>query len=47
MDPEQEAEFLKEKADSSNATELIALVDGKIAGNAGIEPVGGKYKVIA
>ena len=45
MDPEQEAEFLKEKADSSNATELIALVDGKIAGTAGIEPVGEKYKV--
>lgn len=42
---EQEAQFLKEKALSSNAVELIAIVDGKIAGMAGIEPIGEKYKV--
>ncbi len=42
---EQEAQFLKEKTISSNETELIAIVDGKIVGVAGIESVGKKYKV--
>lgn len=42
---EQEAQFLKEKAMSPNEIELVALVDGKIAGIAGIESVGKKYKV--
>ena len=45
LDPEQEALFLKEKAVSSNEIELVAIVDGKIAGTAGIESVGEKYKV--
>ena len=45
FDPDQEAQFLKEKAMSSNEIELIAIVDGKIAGTAGIEAVGKKYKV--
>ncbi len=45
FDPEQEARFLKEKVISPNETELIAIVDGKIAGTAGIESVGGKIKV--
>jgi len=40
FDPEQEAQFLKEKAISSNEIVLIAIVDGKIAGTAGIEAVG-------
>lgn len=43
--PELEAELLKEKAISSNEAELIAIVDGKIVGAAGIEPVGKKYKL--
>ncbi|MCR5503245.1 MAG: GNAT family N-acetyltransferase [Lachnospiraceae bacterium] len=43
--PEKEAGFLKEKAMSSNEAELVAIVDGKIAGLAGIESVGEKYKV--
>lgn len=43
--PEQEAQFLKEKAISPNETELIAIVDGKIVATAGIEAVGKKYKV--
>lgn len=43
--PEQEAQFLKEKAISPNETELIAIVDGKIVATAGIEAVGTKYKV--
>ena len=45
FDPEQEAQFLKEKAISSNEAELVAVVDGKLAGTAGIEVVGKKYKV--
>ena len=45
LDPEQEAKFLEEKAKSPNGVEILALVDGKIVGLAGIEPVGAKYKV--
>ncbi len=44
-DPEQEARFLEEKAESPDETELVAVVDGRIAGVAGIEAVGKKYKV--
>ncbi len=44
-DPEQEAQFLEEKTNSSNEIEIIAVVDGKIAGTAGIESVGKKYKL--
>ena len=43
--PEQEAQFLEEKTKSPNEAELIAAVDGRIAGTAGIEAVGSKYKV--
>ena len=43
--PEQEARFLEEKAECPNETELIAIIDGKVAGTAGIEVVGKKYKV--
>ena len=42
---EQEADFLKEKADSDNEVEIIAVVDGKVVGSAGIEAIGSKYKV--
>ena len=45
FDSEQEAQFLKEKAVSPNEIELVAIVDGKIAGTAGVESVGEKYKV--
>lgn len=44
-DPEQEAQFLEEKTNSSNEIEIIAVVDGKIVGTAGIESVGKKYKL--
>ena len=44
-DAEQEADFLTEKTKSPNAIQLIALVDGRIVGSAGIEPVGKKDKV--
>ena len=45
FDSEQDAQFLKEKAVSPNEIELVAIVDGKIAGTAGVESVGEKYKV--
>ncbi len=45
LDPEQEAQFLKEKTISPNETELVAVIDGRIAGTAGIEAVGNKYKL--
>ena len=44
-DPEQEARFLAEKTESPDEVELIAVVDGAVAGTAGIEKVGKKYKV--
>ena len=45
FDPDQEARFLEKKTKSSNETELIAIVDGKVAGTAGVEAVGSKDKV--
>ena len=45
FDPEQEAKFLDTKTNSLNEIEIVALVDGKIVGTAGIEAVGAKYKV--
>lgn len=45
FDPEQEARFLEEKTKSSNEIEIIAIVDDKVVGTAGIEAVGTKYKV--
>ncbi len=43
--PEQESEYLKEKTESENEIEIIAIVDGKVVGTAGIEAHGDKYKV--
>ena len=45
FDPEQEAHFLEEKTKSPNEIEIIAFIDGKIAGMAGIGAIGTKYKV--
>lgn len=42
---EQEAAFLDEKTKSENEIEIVAIVDGKIVGLAGIESVGAKYKI--
>ena len=44
-EPEQEAQFLSDKTNSPNEIEIVAIVDGKIAGTAGIEAVGKKYKL--
>ncbi len=45
FDPEQEAQFLSDKTNSPNEIEIVAIVNGKIAGTAGIEAVGKKYKL--
>lgn len=45
FDPDEEAEYLENKTKSPNEVELVALVDGKVAGTAGIEAVGTKYKL--
>lgn len=41
----EEAEYLQKKADSENEIEIMAFIDGKLAGIAGIDAVGAKYKV--
>ena len=41
----QEAAFLKEKTESDNEIELLAEVDGAVAGSAGIGRIGGREKV--
>ena len=43
--PEQEGQFLEDKTNSPNEIEILAIVDGRIAGTAGIEAVGKKDKV--
>ena len=42
---EQEAQFLQEKTDSPNEIEIIAIVEGKVIGTAGIGMIGPKFKV--
>ena len=42
---EQEGKFLKRKAESANEVEIIALVDGRVAGTAGVDAIGAKYKL--
>ena len=44
-DPQQEGQFLAARTASENEIEILALVDGKVAGNAGIEAVGSSCKV--
>lgn len=45
LTPEQESEFLDKQSKSDNSIELCAVIDGVIAGTAGINPLGTKYKV--
>ena len=45
FDAAQESRYLKEKTESENEIEIIAVVGGVVAGTAGIEAVGSKYKV--
>lgn len=42
---EQESQFLKEKTESKNEIEIVAEVNGKIAGTAGIDAIGSSCKV--
>lgn len=41
----QESEYLQTKTESPNEVEILAIVDGKVAGTAGINAVGGFYKL--
>ncbi len=45
MSAKDESEFLKEKTESENEIEILAFVDGRIAGTAGFEAVGNKEKL--
>lgn len=45
FDLSQEEEYLDAKAQSENEVELLAIVDGKVVGMAGISAIGDKYKV--
>ncbi len=45
FDPEQEAQFLEGKTNSPDEIEIIAIVDGKVVGTAGIEAIGRKDKL--
>ena len=45
MDAEQESRFLARKAESPNEIEVIALMEGKIVGTAGIDAVVAFYKL--
>ena len=45
FDAEQESRFLARKAESPKEIELLALVDGRVVGTAGIDAVGTKCKV--
>ena len=42
---EQEEEYLKKKMESENTLELIAVVDGRIVGTAGVDSIGRHAKV--
>ena len=44
-DMEREGQFLAQKTASDNEIEIVAFVDGKVAGTAGIDAVSTKYKV--
>ena len=45
MTAEQEGRFLQQKTDSETEIEILAEVDGAVAGLAGIESVGGRDKI--
>ena len=45
FDAEEEGEFLKEKAENPREIEIVARIDGKVVGTAGIESIGAKDKV--
>lgn len=42
---EQESKYLKNKLESENEIEILAIVNGEVVGTAGIDAVGSKFKV--
>ena len=45
LDADGEGKFLKEKTQSEDEIEILAVVDGKVVGTGGIESVGKKFKL--
>ena len=45
FDVMQESQFLKEKTESKNEIQIVAVVDNVVVGTAGIGAIGAKYKV--
>ena len=45
FDAEAEGQFLKEKAESEREVEILAVVNGELAGSAGIHALGAKCKI--
>lgn len=45
FDVKQESQFLKEKSESRNEIQIVAVVDNVVVGTAGINAIGAKYKV--
>lgn len=45
LTPEQESQYLAEKAASADGIEIVALVDGRMAGTAGVAAIGTQEKV--
>ncbi len=45
FDAVQEGRFLKEKSESENEIEIVAIVDNAVVGTAGIKAIGSKYKL--
>ncbi len=45
FDVMQESQFLKEKTESKNEIQIVAVVDNAVVGTAGIGAIGAKYKV--
>jgi ribosomal protein S18 acetylase RimI-like enzyme len=43
--PEEEGDFLQKKADSDNEIEILAVIDGRIVGTAGIEQLSPRAKL--
>lgn len=41
----EEAEHLKDKAESENEIEILAIIDNKVVGTAGVSSIGNKYKL--
>ena len=45
FDVEKERQYLKEKQESPNEVEIVAIIDDTVAGTAGICAIGSQYKV--